>query len=337
MTALAVGHFLARFMLSRAVLPDHPNARSSHTRVTSRAGGFAVVGGWTAAALLAIGFSGASSPAALAGLAFVGLVLAAFLLGLADDRGAMSWAAKLLGQTAVAVVFVILFGSLSVFALPGLGEFEAGSLGPLISVFWLVAAMNAFNFMDGVDGIATSCGALALAAVAAIAVVAGATFWAVAAGLCAVSLAGFLPFNFPKASMFLGDNGSQAVGFVIAATGLAVARADAAPLALFAPVVILPFLFDAGLTLLRRAFARRHLATAHRAHLYQFLVRLGWTHAETTAAYAAATLVCGAAAALMLTLPAPAQWAAPLALAAVFALPAAVILRAASRAGLVRE
>ncbi len=334
LTTLACAHLIARITIATGLLPDRPNARSSHAHVTPRSGGLAIVGGWAAGMLLTAGFAGASlmiSPA----LAFASLVAASFLLGLADDRYNLRAAYKFLGQVAVAVLFVAIFGGLKAAPLPLLGMIELGVWGAPLAVFWIVAFMNAFNFMDGVNGIAAACGAFALAALAVASAFGGALFWSLATGLGAAALLAFLPINTPKGRLFMGDNGSQAVGFLIAASAVGAANAsDEAVGALFAPVVMLPFLFDVAFTLVHRAARGENILDAHREHLYQLCARSGLSHISVTAIFLSLTALSTAVAFLMLRMSPGAQWLAPLALAALFLFPATAIFNRARRARL---
>ena len=147
-------------------------------------------------------------------------------------------------------------------------------------LLWLVAYVNAYNFMDGINGISV-----------AQAVVAGVT-WSliglmqdeevlVAAGtvITAASLA-FCPFNFPRPWMFLGDTGSYLMGAWLATVTVIGLRVGIAPEAMIAPLVV--YLADTGVTLVRRILRGEVWYLAHRDHSYQALVRGGWSHATTT-------------------------------------------------------
>jgi UDP-N-acetylmuramyl pentapeptide phosphotransferase/UDP-N-acetylglucosamine-1-phosphate transferase len=140
---------------------------------------------------------------------------------------------------------------------------------------------NVWNFMDGINGIATI--QAALVAGGLVLVVGGVWTW-VALALIAACL-GFLPFNFPKARIFLGDVGSSALGFAIA-TLLAVALLDGR---VFAPLLLLPlsaFLVDSGMTLVRRIAKRERWWTPHAQHAYQRWASTSGSHAIVTFMYA---------------------------------------------------
>ncbi|MBI1366921.1 MAG: hypothetical protein GC153_13320 [Alphaproteobacteria bacterium] len=332
--AIFAAFLIAGIVVRAGVLLDRPNSRSSHRTPTPRSGGVAIFAGWAAGMVVLATASGASEiilPTMKLGLVTAGVLL----LGLADDVYAPSPVFKLAGQIAAGVAFVLLFGAPDAAPLPFVGAVPLGGFGALLTVFWIVAFMNAFNFMDGVNGIAAGCGAFALAAIAIVAAFLGAPFWAVTALLLALALLAFLPANFPNARLFMGDNGSQTVGFLFAAIAVGAARdSDGATSLLFAPVATLPFLFDVAFTLVGRIRRGRNIFKAHCEHLYQLLARMGATHAQVTALYVGLTALSTACAVLMLHLTPGAQWIAPAALALAMSAPALRIAARARRLGL---
>lgn len=315
-----------RFLSRRAWLSDRPGPRSSHAKATPRTGGVCVMIGFLIAALGVTRFDPE-------GLKFIALTAGAFALGLADDVRSLPAAVKLAGQVAIASLFVFVFGSVDIVPAPFLGEVSLGALAPALTIFWIVAFMNAYNFMDGANGLAATAAIFALSALGVAAAGGGEAVWA---GLCVVlaaSIFGFLPLNFPKALLFLGDGGSQAIGFAAASLAALVAKTDAAS-ALFLPTAFMPFLFDVAFTLVHRAARRRPLAEAHNEHLYQLLIRLGASHTVVTAAYLALTVIATLAAILGAPLPASVQFVIPAALLGAFAVPAIMIFAKAKAAGL---
>jgi UDP-GlcNAc:undecaprenyl-phosphate GlcNAc-1-phosphate transferase len=296
--ALALISALLTWAMIRVGIADVPNERSSHSRPIPRAGGVAVV------VAFALGLSGELEwPIPV----FLGCVAALFALGLWDDVMSVRALPKLVAQIVVATVFAAVFSA--IFA----PDWEAIAL-----VLWIVVFVNAFNFMDGANGLAGFTAAIGAATLALV----GGPFVDVAALGLLGGLAGFLPFNFPKARIFLGDAGSLPIGFALAALSAFATLRE--PPVYFAPVLFFTFLFDVGLTLLRRALRRENLLTAHREHLYQLLLRMGWSHAKVTALYAAAAAVNAAVA----------LWGGPEAIVALVLAHlayAALVLRAARR------
>jgi UDP-GlcNAc:undecaprenyl-phosphate GlcNAc-1-phosphate transferase len=268
-------------LLRGADVMDVPNARSSHAAPVPRGGGIGVYAALSLACAVAAVVGSDVSWLPLV----VGLAVAA--VGLADDLRGLSGPVRLVLQ--------LLAGSCV--AVWATGSIEAGSGRwlALVAIVVLVAGyVNAFNFMDGIDGISALSGA-----------VAGLWFAHVGGrvdepGLTTVGLAlagallGFLPWNAPRAQVFLGDVGSYGVGLVIAALCAWAWVAGAALMLAVAPLVV--YGADTAWVLVKRARGRRSLMEAHREHAYQRLVdELGWSHltASVVAALASA-LVCAA-------------------------------------------
>lgn len=327
-------HFAAQ---SRKVL-DEPNARSSHKNATPRLGGVAIFAGWFAGAFVISAFAGDVDAAGkLARLALCGLL--AFALGFADDRLGLPPVWKFAGQIIVAAAFTMLFAPLFSAPLPFFGEVQISALwGAPLTIFWIVAFMNAFNFMDGANGLAAGSAAVGLAWASVIASFAGAPVLAVAALLLALACAGFLPINLGRGRLFMGDNGSMMLGFFIAAFAvLGVNWTDGRMGALVIPVIFLPLLFDVGWTLVSRMLRKQNVLQAHREHLYQLLMRGGVSHARVAIIYMALASLSAATAIIMLTAPAALHWMAPLLLALLFTIGAVSITRNALREGLLEN
>ena len=327
----------SRVLSRSAVLPDKPNHRSSHAHVTSRAGGLAICGGWFAGVIILAAFSG--SPAiAQAALAFAGLAVLAFAIGFADDNWAMSAYWKFAGQIAVASLFVVIFAPLAIAPLPFAGETVLGAAGVFLTIFWIVGFMNAFNFMDGANGIAAGAACVGLCVFAVIAAFMGAPVPAGASILLALACFGFLPTNLGRGKLFMGDNGSQSVSFIIAGLGVFAANETKGLIsALVIPVIFLPFIFDVTWTLGHRILRKKSILHAHREHIYQLMLRFGASHLKVAMIYMGLTAFSSAVAILMLALPPQWQWAAPAALSAAFMVIATRIHHAAMRNGLLDD
>ena len=292
-------------------LQDHPNHRSSHEIVTSKAGGIPIMAGWVAGMFVIGAFAGhAETTRDAAFLCITGLL--AFALGLADDRLHLPPLAKLAGQITVAVIFIVAFGPLMTAPIPFVGDVELGGWGVLLSVFWIVAFMNAFNFMDGANGLAAGSTAIGLSGFAIVASFAGAPFIAVSAFLLAAASVAFLPANLKRGRLFMGDNGSQALSFLIAAFAILAANGSGSKIsALVIPVIFLPLMFDVFWTLISRLKRRRNILEAHREHLYQLMIRNGASHLRVAVTYMTLVMFSTAVAILMLALTPDQQWLAP--------------------------
>lgn len=256
---------------------DVPNARSAHTVVTPRGGGLgpviAFVVGMVALYQLA-------DFARIAERQFIGVILAAIAIaavGLLDDMRNLPAQLRLLCQFGAAMVAVLSELVLHRLSLPGIGVVELGVLGTFITLFWIMGCTNAVNFMDGLDGLVTGVVVIASAALAVIAALNESWFAHAAAMFLLAGFAGFLPFNWPPARIFMGDVGSQFAGFMLAVLGVAAAGFEATGQVSFliVPLLLFGLLFDATFTLARRALAGERVSAPHRSHLYQMAQRTG--------------------------------------------------------------
>ena len=275
---------LVRDLAVRRALLDQPNARSSHRMAVPRLGGIAIGCGTLAGASLA---EGTFHPrvAALLGTASV-----LFVMGLIDDLRPLGAARKCGIQLLMATVLVgVIRPQLNV-EVPGWSWHLPTGLAGLVGVVWLCGLANAFNFMDGIDGIVA--GVTTVTAVGLVPFIHADALPLLVA--LAAGSAGFLLWNTHPASIFMGDSGSQFIGFGLAGVFLLPAKghAEIIPgLLLFAPI-----LFDTSLTLVRRIRARDNIFVAHRDHLYQRLTDAGWSHRSVAILYAMAAALSGAAA-----------------------------------------
>lgn len=264
----AAGTWLARRYALRSNLLDQPGERRSHSTATPRGGGIAIVGVLVAAALYLMLRQPAMDPLWCAFLP--GLLLVAGI-GWWDDHHPLSPWLRLAVQAAAALL------------LAGGAGWQSGHWLPVLLAFGAAMVLvNVWNFMDGINGLAVS--QAALAAVAYAGLLAGSGQW-LALALLAGCL-GFLPFNFPEARIFLGDVGSGALGYALAAL-LTAALLTVPPAN--TPLLLLPlcaFLVDAGFTLLGRMLRGEQWWTPHVGHLYQMGARR-YGHAAVTVIYMA--------------------------------------------------
>ena len=265
------GTWLARRYALRRRLLDEPGARRSHVVATPRGGGIAIV----AAMLPALGFAAMYWPQwhGLLLAAGGGLLLVAGI-GWADDHRPLSpWLRLGVHALAASLLCAAVWHS-------GGAAWFACSVGLLA-----LGLVNVWNFMDGIDGIATSQAMLVAVAAACIAPSAGALFVALAV---MAACAGFLPFNAPRATIFLGDVGSGALGYLLALLFAASGLGDP----VHAWLLLLPmaaFLVDAALTLASRMLRGERWWTPHVQHCYQHCVQRGHAHALVSGSYLAWT------------------------------------------------
>ncbi len=212
-----------------------------------------------------------------AGSQIVGLLLAGsaiVALGLADDRFRLRGRHKLLGQVTAAGILIasgFVFDRVSLFGW----DLELGILKIPFVLVWLVGAVNTINLLDGIDGLATTLGIILASTIAAMAVLTGHTAVAIIALVFVGSLLGFLRFNFPPASVFLGDTGSMLIGLLVGA--LAIQASLKAPgtvlLAASLGVWTIPIL-DTLAAILRRKLTGRSIYTTDRCHLHHRLLTI---------------------------------------------------------------
>ena len=280
---------LVKFAVGRNLL-DVPNLRSSHETPTPRLGGLAVVAGAWAGALLVV-----ASGAALSSTAWAILVAATLVgaVGLVDDLGNLHFGPKAAGQAAVALGLVVLLPPPLVEATDGVLRIALLVLGAL----WIVALVNAFNFMDGIDGIVGGTALVNALFLFALPHFSGA---GVILAIFGGAAAGFLMWNFGPASIFLGDAGSHFVGLTLAAVALyaPVGSFSSADL-LACALVFTPFLLDTAYTLVVRFQAGKNVFSAHREHIYQRVTPSPAMHRRTSNLYYGAAVFAGLAAILV--------------------------------------
>ena len=270
---------ILRFSLKRKLL-DIPNDRSSHVVPKPRLGGIAITISFyvTFATLLILGFKPFASSAILAGALGGGVVIAA--AGLVDDLRGLDARIKLLAQFAAAIVAVASGVVLREFGVPLIGSIALGPLAVPATVLWIVALINFYNFIDGIDGLAAGIGLIASSFFYYISGMTGAAGLQSAYAVLAGSSFGFLRFNFPPARIFMGDMGSTFMGYVFAVLSV-VGQGMGIP-AFITVLLLAGVLGDAALTLLRRALRKEKLFSPHRTHYYQRLTSLGLSHKQVT-------------------------------------------------------
>jgi len=270
-----------RYAITHRLL-DVPNLRSSHQAPKPRGGGIAIVG--AASVGLALGFAageinGRVALAVLAG----GLMVAT--IGFVDDHRSVPPGGRLVVHFTAAAMALACLGGLSpvVFGLRPDLSWVSNTLA-LIGTVWL---LNLYNFMDGIDGIASvEAAAVGISASIIYAVSQAPADATRAPLLLAAAALGFLVWNFPPAKIFMGDAGSGFIGFVLAV--LAIQSAHVAPLMVWSWTILLGvFVVDATLTLFVRMARRERLHEAHRSHAYQHAARSFGGHGRVTVAVGA--------------------------------------------------
>src|ERR1700733_6201339 len=266
---------IVRLMIA-ARLMDRPDGRKAHDRPTPKGGGIGVV----VAFLVGIGvlyqfaeFARLAEPYFLGVIeASVAIAIVAFL----DDVYDWNFSVKLGAQVLAALVAVGSGLYLHDYRLPYVGPLPVGWLGPPATLLWLLFATNAMNFIDGLNGLAGGVAFIAAGFLAGIAATHDGWFAYAASLLLAAGIAGFLPFNFPRARIFMGDVGSQFCGFMLAVLAVVASRFQGFELSfLLMPRLLSGVLCDLALALVRRTLEGEMGTQAHRGHLYQGAQRTG--------------------------------------------------------------
>ena len=276
-------------------LLDIPNARSSHSRPTPRGGGLPLVVAALAAWIVFLYLTGARRWDENLALV-VGATLVAGVSWLDDLKG-LPFRVRLSVHLCAAAIVLWTSPPSAAAQLPGLGAVPLGPLAWPLAFIWIAGLTNAYNFMDGIDGIAGGQGAVAGLAWWFL----GWTYLTPTVGVLGlylgVAAVAFLLFNWAPARIFMGDVGAATLGFLFAA--IPFAARPLGPQALTAWVVAAavtwPFVFDSGFTLVRRWRRGEKVTEAHRSHLYQRLVIAGWGHAATSTLYILWALTTSAA------------------------------------------
>lgn len=272
---------LRHYALSKSLL-DIPNARSSHSIPTPRGGGVAIVITYMVA-VWAFALTGAVTTPLCMALSGSGLIIAG--IGFLDDHGHIAARWRLAGHFLAAAWGLYWLGGLPPVRVFGL-DVDLGWYGKIVAAFYLVWLLNLYNFMDGIDGIASAEAICVCLGAALVYVVAGAVGQAGLLLALAAAVAGFLYWNFPPARIFMGDAGSGFLGIILGLLSLQAAWMSSQ--LLWAWIILLGvFVVDATVTLIRRLVRGDKVYEAHRSHAYQFAARKYGKHLPVTSAVVA--------------------------------------------------
>jgi UDP-GlcNAc:undecaprenyl-phosphate GlcNAc-1-phosphate transferase len=267
---------------------DLPNERSLHGVPTPKLGGLAILVG-----VLAAGFvwlpSDAESHAILIG------AVAITLIGVLDDVFELGPVPKLLGQTAAVIIPVSAGVTVDNFTFPFFGRLTPGTvdlltlpwggvvhLGDVGTVIGIVAVINVINLIDGVDGLAAGVCVISALTLAVIALSLDRTAAGVLAALTAGASLGFLRYGFPPATTFMGDTGSNLLGYLLGAVAVQGALKTNAVVALFLPLIILAVpILDTGFVVAKRLKYRRPIYRADRWHFHHRMANIGFSQRRT--------------------------------------------------------
>jgi UDP-GlcNAc:undecaprenyl-phosphate GlcNAc-1-phosphate transferase len=275
----------------RTNLVDDPGHRKIHDSPVPLAGGFAVLTGFllplaAGTILLKLGFIRISSTALIVHglnrraleLAVLGLgAVVITLLGWLDDKHELKPLAKFIGQLLVAIAVAAACKRITLFVH---SEFFSYA----ITVLWLLTVMNAFNFIDNMNGLCAGLGTIGAFLFALIAAHDGEYLVALTGFLMCGALLGFLPYNFPKARVFLGDAGSHLVGYLLAVMAILphfYSKLNPHPLAVLSPLFVLAVpLLDLAQVSVFRTLNKKPFWIGDTNHLSHRLVRAGFSRVK---------------------------------------------------------
>lgn len=273
--SLAVSYLLSGLVRKALIhfnILAHPGERKIHKVAIPEGGGIAVCATVILASMLFLGFE----------QKYIGFYAGAalmFLMGILDDIFDLRARYKLVGQI-VAVVLAMSLG-LTIQFVTGQGgtAMNVGLLSLPLTFIWLLGITNAINLIDGLDGLAGGVGAIVAVTLGIVALGEGRADIAMLAFIIAAATVGFLPHNFsPKKKMFMGDSGSQFLGFSLGALSILGVTKVAATFTMLAPVMILAIpIFDTFFAIVRRTKNGQHIFIADRGHLHHRLLDLGFT------------------------------------------------------------
>jgi len=291
---------LVRDTSTRLGLVDLPdNRRKTHLLAVPRTGGVAIVAAYLLAYVLLLYTPLPGGAMVRASLPFIWRLLPAtaviFATGLLDDVYRLKPWWKLAGQVAASALAYA--GGLRLAEIAGYSHF--GWLSLPLTIGWLVLCANAFNLIDGIDGLATGVGVVAALTTLVAALLQGNIPLVLATAPLIGALVAFLYYNFNPASIFLGDSGSLLIGFLLGAYGIIWSQKSATMLGMAAPTMALALpLLEVGLSVFRRFLRNEPIFNADRGHIHHRLLDRGFTPRRVTLVLYA---VCSIGAALSLS------------------------------------
>lgn len=275
---------------------DVPNdARKIQAKPMPRLGGLAFVMSFLISCLFVFLTFKFENPVNLLGF-FIGLAIVAITGFIDDAKGLKPWV-KLLGQSLAAVAVIASGVRIAYINIPFLAMYGLNDIISILITFcWIVGVTNAFNLIDGLDGLATGVSAISTLSMLVVFILNGATNPAVYILSAALlgGLIGFLPYNFNPAKTFMGDCGSNFLGFVLATLSMLGMAKTYTFMAIVLPVIILGLpIFDTLFAIGRRALNHKPIMQADRGHLHHRLMDAGLTQKQVVLILYSVTAVLG--------------------------------------------
>lgn len=283
--------------------------------IASAIAGYLIVGNWIWLAHtyatpdfdLIFSFASVREECLVLSLGSIGILL----LGIVDDTKGMRARYKLLGQVGVATFLCVGGFSIDTVGLPLLGTIELGPiLGALFTIFWVVGMINAFNLIDGIDGLASGIAFVGVSAMVVLGLLQQNAFVTFAGAAMAGCLLGFLCYNFPPARIFLGDTGSMFLGYMLAAMTLMGSQKYETAVILFTPMLALSFpIFETLISIVRRYLRGVPVFMGDSHHTHHRLLSKGYSQPRVVLTLYGVAVFLAAAAILATVIPEGSPWA----------------------------
>jgi len=302
--AIFVTPVVMRLALKMGIMDVPNDDRRMHNKPIAKLGGLAMVFGFLVSMLLVSLasylkiFTAFTFNYQFLGF-FIGVIIVV-IMGYIDDVRGLRARYKLLFQLAAAIV-VVIFGTRIQYMTNPFSQIGFSELSPYISyplsILWLIGITNALNFIDGLDGLAAGVTSISSISLFFVSVIFQRWDTAIITAALAGSTLGFLPYNFNPAKIFMGDTGSNFLGFTLAFISIQGTLKSYAALAIAVPILVLGLpLFDAAFAIIRRATKREPIMLADRGHLHHRLIDIGFSQKQSVIAMYIVSAVLGSCA-----------------------------------------
>ena len=269
---------LKRLAFKYNIMLDMPHERNIHAKATPRNGGIGIA----LASLIAIllGFVIRLGISSEEFLHLIGILLGGVLivlLGIRDDMRGMNASEKFTGQTFAAIILILTGTRIETINIPFWHTVHLPlPVGIFVTVFWVLAVINALNFIDGIDGLAAGVASIASIILFILALVHGKVLMAIITISLIGSCLGFLRYNYPPASIFMGDCGSMFLGFTLSVASIQYLNKSPTTTFILIPITILGVpLMDTTFAVVRRLWRRQNPFRADKEHIHHQLLNLG--------------------------------------------------------------
>jgi len=273
--ACAISYFSMPYVIKtahRLGAVDQPDQRKVHKQIMPRLGGLGIFSAFFIVMLVGVQVS---KP--ILGIIIGGTVI--FLVGMLDDIYQISPLWKLAGQSIAAAIAISCGVVVSFVTNPFDGPLNLGYLAIPLTFLWIVGISNAINLIDGLDGLAAGVSGIAAATIGFVAYTQGQYTACMVAFILVGALSGFLPYNFHPARTFMGDGGSNFLGFILGCLAIMGLTKSTAVISLFVPIVILGIpIFDTFFAIIRRINNKAPIFMPDKYHLHHRLMAIGCGH-----------------------------------------------------------